>query len=493
MKPDLEQELVRAVDRARLIVPGRRIGVAVSGGADSVALLRLLHAGRTKLGITLLVLHFDHKLRPDSATDAAFVADLARSLDLEIYCGEADVARVAAREKRNVEDAARCLRYDFFSGAVKTGRAASIAVAHTMDDQAETVLARVLRGSGPTGLSGIYPKAGAIIRPLLGVRRAELRKYLRRLGQVWHEDATNQDTARQRARIRATLVPLLECDFSPNVVEHLAHLADLSREETYFWSTIVENYFETLSTRSGEAVSIPIEKLLSPLDLKSVGSGISVSDAMRSLTERLVRRLHGSVRHGGRAELGLVHVRQVIRLAEGTAGSKRVELPGGVLARRDFGVLTFEQSEAKASGKAPRETQIGALAYHYPVAFGGNSAADVSVPELGTCFRLKVIDWPGAERETTMWRSMLDLDSLRQPLILRNWLPGDNYRPKGHRKRRKLKEMFLAARIPAGARPGWPVLESAGHVVWARGIDAAEEFCVKEGTKLGVLIEEREL
>ena len=498
MKLGFEQELVRAMQSTHLLVPGSRIGVAVSGGADSVALLRLLHAGRAKLGVALSVLHFDHKLRPDSTADAAFVADLAHSLDLEIYCGEVDVARVAAREKRNVEDAARRSRYEFFSGVVKTGRATNVAVAHTMDDQAETVLARVLRGSGPTGLGGIYPKAATVIRPLLGVRRAQLRQYLERLGQAWREDATNQDTTRQRARIRATLVPLLERDFSPNAVQHLADLANLSREEMHFWSAIVEDRFETLTMRSGDTVSIRIEKLLAPLDLSLAGSAMSVSDALRSLTERLVRRLYENVRHenarrDGHAELSLKHVRQVIGLAQGPAGGKRVELPGGVLATREFGVLTFGNSNAKRSRKALAETQIGRHAYHYSVELAGKATAEVSVPELDTCFRLKVIDWPRSERETTMWRSMLDLDKLRQPLILRNWLPGDNYRPRGHRKRRKLKEMLLAARIPAAARRGWPVLESAGQVVWARGIDPAEEFCVRDGTKLGVLIEERKL
>lgn len=493
MKPGLERTLQQAMERTRLIVPGSRIGVAVSGGADSAALLRLLHGARTKLGVTLIVLHFDHKLRSESASDAAFVAELAGALGLEILFGEADVTRIATQEKRNVEDTARRLRYDFFASAVKRGRCTQVAVAHTMDDQAETVLARLLRGSGPSGLAGIYPEAGAIIRPLLGVRRASLREYLQSLTQPWREDATNDDTTRQRARIRASLLPLLERDFSPSAVERLAQLARLSLEETRFWSTIVEDRFEALATRSGEAVSIPIAKLLSPVDLNLREPAAQASDAMRSFTERLVRRLYKSVRSDDRAELSFVHVGQVMALVQAIEGGKRVELPGSVLASRDFGVLTLKCSQAKGLRKPHRATGLPDCTYQYEVDLGARSATDVSVPELGTCFRLKVIDWPEAERETTMWRSMLDLSSLRPPLILRSWLPGDNYRPKGHRKPRKLKEMLLRARVAAPARRGWPVLESAGEVVWAKGMDAAEEFCAKAGTRLGVLIEERRL
>jgi tRNA(Ile)-lysidine synthase len=214
----LPQNVLKSIERTRLFVPGDRVGAAVSGGADSVAMLRLLHALRAKLGIALFVIHFDHKLREESGDDAKFVRELARDLGLEFVCEEADVAKIAAREKRNLEDAARRLRYAFFERIVESGRATRIGVAHTMDDQAETVLARILRGSGPSGLAGIYPSSGVIARPLLEIRRAALRNYLRNIGQDWREDSTNLDTTRQRARIRHGLLPMLEREFSDSSV-----------------------------------------------------------------------------------------------------------------------------------------------------------------------------------------------------------------------------------------------------------------------------------
>src|SRR5216684_7239134 len=182
---------------------GDRVGVAVSGGADSVALLLLLLALREKLGIVLSVVHFNHKLRGRASDlDEKFVARLAAKHGLEFDSASVYVAKKANTERANLEDAARRARYDYFHSLVESGACARIAVAHTADDQAETVLAHLLRGTGLTGLGGIHPVAGPIIRPLLSVRRSELRRFLRAQKQTWREDATNRDTKRTRARIR---------------------------------------------------------------------------------------------------------------------------------------------------------------------------------------------------------------------------------------------------------------------------------------------------
>lgn len=187
---NFERHVLRSIRQSGLIVPGDRVAVAVSGGADSVALLRLLCAFRAALGITICVVHFDHRLRHrESQADAEFVARLSRDLGLELFLESADVRDAARRHKWNLEDAARRLRYAFFERLVHEGRVSSVAVAHSKDDQAETVLARLFRGCGPAGLASIHPRVGSVIRPLLEIRRAELRSYLRYLGQSWREDS----------------------------------------------------------------------------------------------------------------------------------------------------------------------------------------------------------------------------------------------------------------------------------------------------------------
>src|ERR1700690_1450015 len=185
-KSRLEQQGFKTIRQSGMAVPGDRIAVAVSGGADSVALLRLLDGLRDALGITLLVAHFNHALRgADSEADAQFVADLARELRLECICERENVTAEAERQHLNLEDAARRLRYAFFNRIVEKALATRVGVAHTAGDQAETVLARLFRATGPAGLAGIHPVLGAIIRPLLAVRREELREYLRRRSQPW--------------------------------------------------------------------------------------------------------------------------------------------------------------------------------------------------------------------------------------------------------------------------------------------------------------------
>ena len=225
----------------QMIVAGDRVGVAVSGGADSVALLLLLEDLQNELGVGLCVLHLDHGLRGQASdTDAAFVADLARAHALELCSAHEDVAAEAKRNHWNLEDAGRRARNSFFERAVSQGHCTRVAVAHTADDQAETVLARIVRGTGPRGIVGIYPVRGSIVRPLLDVRRADLREYLGMKRQDWREDATNRDTTRLRARLRHELLPLLERDFNPAIVDRLSSLSAIFRDEEVFWKLIVE-------------------------------------------------------------------------------------------------------------------------------------------------------------------------------------------------------------------------------------------------------------
>jgi tRNA(Ile)-lysidine synthase len=494
----LEQRVLDYIREMQMLAPGDRAGVAVSGGADSVALLRLLESLWATLGITLLVVHFDHGLRgAESEADAQFVADLARARGLDFILDREDVSAAAARHKWNLEDAARRLRYAFFERLVAEGRATRILVAHTADDQAETVLAHMLRGTGPAGLAGIYPVAGPVVRPLLRERREDLRKYLSRLGQDWREDVTNLDLRRQRARIRQRLLPLLERDFSSQVVSHLAVLARLAREDEAFWAALVEDRFRALVHMSGANPRIRVPDLLAPMDLSvgarrdSVAPGSANPAPLRALTERLIRRLYQELR-GDRRGLTARHVEQVIHLAAQSTSGRRVELPGDILVERNFDDLVFSRRRRVETPSRPRGA-AAAEAYRYPVRLPDHGAVTVPVPELGTLFWLKVVDWPIAERDTKRECAALDAGLLRAPLILRSCRPGDAYRPCGHRRIRKLKEMFRVRRVLSRHRASWPVLESRGRVAWARGMPPADEFCAREGTRAGVLIEENPL
>ena len=467
-----------------MIAPGDRVAVAVSGGADSVALLRLLDELRAELGIVMIVVHFDHRLRgEESEADARFVAKLARARGLEFISESADVHAAAARHRWNLEDAARRLRYGFFDRVVREGRAKCVATAHTADDQAETVLAHLLRGTGPSGLAGIYPVVGSVVRPLLGERRLVLRDYLLCLGQDWREDPTNLDVRRMRARIRLRLVPLLEGEFSPQAVPRLSRLAQLAREEEVLWQALVEERYSAIVMFQEGKLRVAAGDLLMPM-----GPGFAVRggglEKQRALAQRLVRRLYRELR-GDTLGLTARHVEQVIRLALQPASGRRLELPAGILVERDFGELIFSRS-------LPASRQATAISYRHIIEISRRGTADIAIPELRIRFRLKVIDWPPVASETKS-DTAFDADLLDHPLVLRNWRPGDAYRPAGHRQARKLKRMFLERKIPVRERFAWPVLESGGRVVWARRMPPGEDVRAREGTRAGVLVEEHAL
>jgi tRNA(Ile)-lysidine synthase len=451
------------------------VGVAVSGGADSVALLLLLLELRNKMGIVLSVVHFNHQLRGKASdADEKFVAKLAAKYALEFHTASVHVARKAKKERANLEDAARRARYDYFRSLVESGKLTRIAVAHTADDQAETVLAHVIRGTGLTGLGGIHPVAGNVFRPLLGIRRNELRNFLRAQKQNWREDATNRDTKKMRARIRKKLLPLLEKHFQPVIVNHLATLADLARENEFFFQGMVEERAAALVQRNADGARIGIRELLEPF--KEAESS--------ALSKRLVRQLVEEVKPRA-GQLGARHVEAVLELARSGRSGSLLSLPGSVEVCKERAALLFRASKnagVRTASGTPRE-------YEYNIDIGSGNA-EVRVTELRCVFRLRVIDWPSKRVETIKDGAVLDRYRLRFPLVLRNWRPGDRMRPLGHQSAHKLKRLLNEKRISRWERDGWPVLTSGGVLAWARGFPVAAEYAADERTRAGMVIAE---
>jgi tRNA(Ile)-lysidine synthase len=474
-----------AIQKQGLLRAGERVGVAVSGGADSVALLLLLLELREKLGVVLSVVHFNHKLRGKaSEADAQFVAKLAAKHGLPFHAGHADVAAKAKRDKTNLEDTARRVRYEFFATLVDAKHLDKIAVAHTMDDQAETVLAHILRGTGLAGLGGIHPVVGHVVRPLLTVRRADLRTYLRSGKQSWREDVTNRDVTKMRARLRKKLMPILERQFQPAVVEHLATLAELAREDEAFLDALVDDRMRRCVERGAGCAKISTSDLLNFSGKKDFTTeGTENAEKNFAVSGRIVRRIVGEVKPRG-GQLGAEHVRAVVELAERGENGKRLQLPGGLAVRREHDLLIFSAAEDKKTTKG-RE----AREFEHAINLDGEET-DICVPEVGCVFRLKVIDWPAKRGETTKRESVLDRDALRSPLVLRNWRPGDRFQPVGHRNAHKLKRLLNRKQIGRGERERWPVLTSGGVLVWVRGFPVAAEFAASERTRAGILITE---
>jgi tRNA(Ile)-lysidine synthase len=252
------QGVLAFIRREGLLHAGDRLAVAVSGGADSVALLRIMLELREELGIVLSVVHFNHKLRGvEAEADERFVARLADRYDLPLHAGSGDVASYAHTQHLSTEAAARELRYQYFQALFATNSVNRIATGHTMDDQAETVLLRLVRGAGTRGLAGIYPQLSSfspefirtqlsvprsqfsVVRPLLATRRKVIEAYLKEIGQDWREDSSNRDLRHARNRVRHGILPRLERTLNPAVRETLAETADMARVEEEYWQNEV--------------------------------------------------------------------------------------------------------------------------------------------------------------------------------------------------------------------------------------------------------------
>jgi tRNA(Ile)-lysidine synthase len=311
--------LAKSIRDHRLLKAGDRVGAAVSGGADSVALLRGLLALRDELGIVLSVVHVNHGLRADAAADQQFVGELASANGLTFHVIAADVKQFAQERRLSIEAAGRELRYRYFYQLIAQGKLDKVATAHTRDDQAETVLLRLLRGAGTRGLAGVYrtvgdaSEEGRIARPMLTISRTEVEAYLRELKQPWHEDESNRDPGYLRNRVRHELLPLLEREFNPNLRQILSETAEIAHGEEEFWAELAAQQL--------------VKRLLNAGDDHQQLDVRRLSDLPVALQRRLLRAF--SERQGVR--LDFEHLERMRKFAlAGRAG--KCELPKKVYA-----------------------------------------------------------------------------------------------------------------------------------------------------------------
>ena len=337
--------LVAAVDRALqgagMPARGQTIVAGLSGGPDSVALLDALASLRRRRGFRVVAAYLDHGLRAGAAEDGAFCAELCGGLDVPYRSGSADVRARAAREKGGLEQASRRERYAFLRRVRDEEGAVAIAVAHTRDDQAETLLLRLLRGAGATGLAGMRPRSGDVLRPLLAVSRQDVLAHLRERGLAWREDPSNADLAHRRNRVRHELLPYLEERFNPEVRAALARTASLLADEAAHVRTEAEALLARIGREEEGALAVRREPL---------------AEAPPAVARAAIRL--ALLRSGGLAQVGAVHVERVLLLARSRAPSgRRLPLPAGREARFTRDEVRFERrpepgSKAVSSGKA---------------------------------------------------------------------------------------------------------------------------------------------
>ncbi len=434
--------------------PGQRVGVAVSGGADSVCLLYAL----VEMGwdLRLSVLHVDHRLRgEESRGDAEFVREMARGLGLPFFLREVDLAA------GNVEQEARNARLAFFHQHLAAGRADRVALGHTRSDQAETVLFRFLRGSGTAGLAGIRPvTAAGLVRPLIEVERAEIEAFLRERKIAWREDSTNATGEFARNRIRHGLLPQLAAEWNPRIIETLAHTAEFARGEEAYWEQEIAGLAADHLKRIGGAVVVRAGTL----------ANLSLAVARR-LARHAVQLAKGDLRG-----VDFHHIERVLELASGPGGGGRTQIRG-LDVRRSFDWLRLgipiPRKPYSLKPLVPGITQIP----------GGETAISLEVIEKSETSGL-----PQNVYNTEM--GCLDWNRLAGSLELRSWRFGDQYQPMGISGAEKIKTLFQLQRIPVWERAQWPVLTDGGSIVWTRRFGASAACAAGPGSTVVLKIGE---
>lgn len=448
-----EKKALLTILEHRMINSRDTVVVAVSGGADSVCLLKVLFQVRGYLKIDLIVAHFDHGLRPqEDEIETEFVANLAGSLNLPLASDKAN--SITKVHGTSIEEKAREMRYQFLEKVLDEYHAQKVATGHNMNDQAETVLMHLLRGAGPTGLSGIPPiRQERFIRPLINITSDEIRSYLKQKDMPFMMDSSNLEKRYLRNRIRLELIPFL-LNYQPRLIQHLGELASLCRQENQFMEEEAKRGLQMVTLDSSEHsldLSLPPFKDLSP-------------PLQYRIIRQAIRRIKGNLR---RIDAG--HIKTIIDLANNIRPQSKTDLPENLIVKKIYERLSFSLG-----------TESETLDFSYDI----KDSVRFHVPEINQTLSLEEI----SRKDFVLYspsldEAFLDLDMLQWPLRVRNFRPGDRFMPLGLDSFKKVKDVFIDNKVPSEQRKKIAILQSGNNIVWLCGIRIDNRYRIKEKTK----------
>jgi tRNA(Ile)-lysidine synthase len=472
----------RTVRRLDLMPAGARVLAAVSGGADSVALVHLLReldaAGRCHL---VGIAHLNHSLRgAASDEDEVFCRDLAEDMGVLFYAERLDVRGMARAGRMSVEAAGHAARHAFFDRAAARLQADCVALGHTRDDQAETFLLRLLRGAGPRGLASMYPRTQMCVRPLLDCSRAEVRAYAASRGLRFREDASNLDTSVPRNRLRHEVLPAL-LRVSPRAIAALERAAAIAREDADYLDEVARGAFQRLVREAEREVSID-----------ALGLCAEPPAVARRVAAAALRRFAGS------RFVAAGHIEAVLDLglARGRRGRRR-NLPGQTAERRGDHVV-LRPASVGVGGRRNRRiaeidarTEPGTNSFCFSLSIPGEVRSPLGW-ELTANIRAYDPSFPLAAAEEPALRAVLDAGVLGRSLTVRNWCPGDRFRPLGMAGRKKLQDFFVDRKVPREERCRVPlVVTPDDRIAWVAGYAVSEDFRVGGATADVVILKLR--
>ncbi|HEX7901326.1 MAG TPA: tRNA lysidine(34) synthetase TilS [Planctomycetota bacterium] len=453
-----------------LIRQGETLLCAVSGGADSVAMLHILRELNEvqQLNWKIHVGHVNHGLRGKSSDeDEEFVRNLAAKLQLPFHTAKVDVKSHQAKEKRTEEEAGRELRHDWLEQKGLELKAQKIAMAHTLDDQAETILHRILRGTGLRGLKGMAPIRVIsrkhelfVVRPLIELERFEIETYLRERGTAYKTDLTNFDTSHTRNKIRHKLLPMIESEFNPRVKMALVKLGQTAGSFYLLLREIANEVYENTRMISGEG-----EVCLSVEEFSRLPPAIQTL-----IIDRAVKTVLGRV-----PQLNFEHYLEIISLCGEHGFQKAIRLPRGLEARREGYVLKIAH---------PRPPQPAIKFAHRKLKVPGRTIIKKLSLEIDTEVQEgKIVAFKDFIRNKDYTEEVIDFEKLDGPLTLRLRKGGDHFVPLGSRGSTKLKKFFIDNKVPKAVRDRVPILTDGKRIVWVVGYRIGDEVKITDGTR----------
>ncbi len=459
--PPIINRIRATITKHSMLSAGETVLIGLSGGPDSVTLLHALTTLRPHYHLDVHALYVDHGLRPgETDREIEFCGDVSRQHGIPFHSQSIDVKTRARTEKLNVHEAARLLRYAAYEETALRIGAQKIALGHTADDQAETVLMHLFRGSGPTGLAGIPPVRKNIVRPLIDIERAEIDAFLRSAGIGFITDSSNEKKNYVRNKIRLSLMPLLR-EFNPDITGTLSRTAAILRDEERYFGVLVAKTLMKLISRKTES---RVELFLAPFEIMD-----------KVLMRRVLRRVIDETKDLRR--ISFTHIEDMMDLIKDGAPGDRLYLPGGIRIIKDYSTLILTSEAPVALGRydlvLPGETILKEAGILIKASEGEVEATD------------EIRRLPG------LWKyvGVFDADAVRLPLAARPRKPGDAFYPLGFGRRKKIQDFFVDAKVPRDERDRIPLIVSGEDVVWIVGYRADERFKVTENTKRIIKLE----
>jgi len=460
------EKFIKVIRDHRMLQRGERVLVGVSGGADSVALLHLLLGIRERYDLELIVGHLNHKLRgEESDYDEEFTRGLAEKSRLRCLSESVPSGERWRSQYGNLETWARERRYEFFSRMSALHQIKKIALGHTMDDQAETVLMRLIRGSGTLGLGAIpFVRDGLFIRPLLLIKREEVLGFLAQLHVEYREDSSNASEEFLRNRIRKELVPVLKKKYNPKIVDLLSNTANILREDAEALDGISGEILDSQGTITEEGIAWDLDRFL------KFSRGLQKNIVRRSLL-----RINGNLR-----SVSAKDVLRVLDLVQQNKSGRYLRI-GNVWVSREYGWLHLGRVRARQLENS----------YRYQLRIPGR----VRLTETKSLFEASTESDSSGSPIVGHWEFYLSFEEIEEGVWIRNWRAGDAYCPVGASRVKKIKELFAQRKIPRHLRSAWPIVGIDDKIIFAKGFPVSADRSVKAACKpnLKVVVEERNL